>query len=80
MKCKICGGPVDDPEEMFDDQPWMINGAIIGQYVEVKGHKRCAEAVNRLVVIPNRIRIDAFFGIVEKYVPKKEQNKIKNLR
>ncbi len=50
-KCSICGclmksGSLDS-----------INGAVIGEHIYVEGHKNCCEAVDRLVVIPNRMRL-----------------------
>jgi len=54
MKCTICGKEVD--EKYYEGDNWNINGAIMGEYIAVTGHKRCCEAVNNLVVIPNRIR------------------------
>jgi len=34
-----------------------INVAVLGNYLELTGHDTCCAAVNRLVVIPNRIRM-----------------------
>ena len=49
MECSICGN------EQNDD--WTCNAAVLGDYIEIKGHKQCIEAVNEFVVIPNRIRL-----------------------
>tara|TARA_Y100000034_G_C6871537_1_gene397978 strand:- start:927 stop:1094 length:168 start_codon:yes stop_codon:yes gene_type:complete len=48
-KCDICG------KEQKDD--WTCNAAVIGTYLEIKGHQQCVEAVNQLVVIPNRMKV-----------------------
>lgn len=60
MKCNVCGKEVKKPEEMFQGKiPWVVNGAVLGEYITVEGHKTCCENVNQLVVIPNRLRLMA---------------------
>jgi hypothetical protein len=36
---------------------WFCNGAVLGEYMELKGHKTCINNVDNIVVIPNRIRM-----------------------
>ena len=48
-KCDICG------KEQQDN--WSCNAAVVGEYIEIEGHKDCIEAVDKLVVIPNRLRV-----------------------
>ena len=48
-KCNICG---KDCEEEYS-----CNGAVLGEYIRVKGHKTCVDNVDNYVVIPNRIRL-----------------------
>ena len=56
MNCMICGMPVQSKEAYKGDHD-KINGAVIGDYIAIEGHRQCVQAVNRLVVIPNRIRL-----------------------
>ncbi|MFH1585793.1 MAG: hypothetical protein ABIB79_03435 [archaeon] len=56
MKCDICGKQVTG-EELYQGEKWQINGAVLGEYISVTGHKTCCEAVNSIVVIPNRFRL-----------------------
>jgi hypothetical protein len=54
MKCEICSKKLS-AEEI--NNPWSINAAVLGEYIELTGHKICCEAVNQCVVIPNRVRV-----------------------
>ena len=53
--CMICG------KEVTKDKRYAVryrcNGAVVDEYIELKGHPTCVENVNRLVVIPNRFRL-----------------------
>ena len=53
-KCMICGQPVDKDKE---EDHWAINGAVAGDFIEIRGHAICRENVNRLIVVPNRRRV-----------------------
>lgn len=57
MKCNICGKAVTKAAEKFNGELWVVNGAVLGEYITVEGHKTCCENVNQLVVIPNRLRL-----------------------
>ena len=50
MKCMICNEEVKEKE-------YFCNGAVLGEYIELKGHKVCVDNVDSLVVIPNRLRL-----------------------
>ena len=55
-KCLICGKPIEKKDLSPDGMPDSINGAVIGKYIEVKGHPTCVQNVDKIVVIPNRMR------------------------
>ena len=57
MICDVCKKEITNPCELWHGELWQINGAVIGEYIKIQGHKTCCEAVNNLVVIPNRLRI-----------------------
>lgn len=57
MKCDICEREVK-PDKSYTIKPyWFINGAILGDYIELRGHRKCLENINAKVVIPNRLRL-----------------------
>lgn len=56
MKCPICGKEVKS-KELYKDDYEQINVAVIGNVIDLQGHKICLQNVNTLVVIPNRLRI-----------------------
>lgn len=49
MKCNVCGQPCEEN--------YSCNGAVLGEYIRIKGHKKCVDFVDNYVVIPNRIRL-----------------------
>lgn len=51
-KCMICGKDVDAKEAT------QINGAVTGEGILIQGHDKCIRNVDRLVVIPNRNRVN----------------------
>ena len=53
--CSICEKEIKD-NELFDS----LNGAVVGKYIEVRGHTTCIHNVNRIVVLENRMRINLF--------------------
>jgi len=55
-KCSICGKPVEKKDLFPDGMPDSINGAVIGKYFWVMGHPTCVQNVDKIVVIPNRMR------------------------
>ncbi len=54
--CNICGKKVEKSQG-YSGFYYTANGAVVGKYIEMKGHKTCVENVDQLVVIPNRKRI-----------------------
>ena len=53
MNCEICG-----QECVTDlDKKYSCNGAVLGGYIQIKGHKVCVDNVDNKVVIPNRLRL-----------------------
>jgi hypothetical protein len=49
-KCSICNKAVGKSHRFKNGMPDMINGAVIGEYIEVYGHRTCVQNVDRLVV------------------------------
>lgn len=56
MKCAICNGEIKS-NKLYAGDFECINGAVLGDTIEVKGHKTCCQAVDNLVVLPNRLRL-----------------------
>ena len=56
-KCLICGKPVELADLSSNGEPDCINGAVVGDYIEIYGHPTCVQNVDKFVVIPNRMRI-----------------------
>ena len=56
--CQICGRKVL-PDNTFwkGTDRWTINGALLGDYVRLEGHRRCLQAVEAIVIMPNRLRL-----------------------
>lgn len=61
MKYDVCRKElkwnVETPDELYE-----TNGAVIGEYIKISGHKECCNAIDKLVVIPNRINHQKMFG------------------
>lgn len=55
-KCLICQKPVPRSMRFKNGSPDMINGAVLGTYIEVYGHPVCVHSVDHFVVNPNRKR------------------------
>lgn len=57
--CQICEQEIED-DQLFDNgKLWYINASAIQGYdLNLTGHKRCMENINKLVVIQNRILVD----------------------
>lgn len=56
MKCSICNLEVES-KELYKGDLEEINGAVLGDTILIKGHKICCQAVDDLVVQPNRSRL-----------------------
>ena len=50
----ICGRKI---EENYPGGRYFCNAAVLGEYLEISGHKTCVDNVDNIVVIPNRIRL-----------------------
>ena len=57
-KCLICEKPIED-DDLMNGHLDSINGAVVGDYIEVYGHRTCIHNVDKYVVIPNRCRVDS---------------------
>ena len=56
--CDICCRKVIPDKHFWNGTDrWSINAAVIGDFIRLEGHRRCLEAVSRLVVLPNRLRL-----------------------
>ncbi len=64
--CSICGEEVNKNDLIPDRQFSMINGAVIGKYIEVIGHKSCVYNVDRIVLMENRLRLWSLIGSLKK--------------
>lgn len=52
--CNICGREVTRKQDL----EWgSANGAVVGKFIEMRGHKACVDNVDDLVVTPNRLRV-----------------------
>jgi len=60
--CNICGREVTKKTDLDFG---FANGAVVGDYIKMKGHKKCVDAVDNLVVMPNRIRVHQMFHTEE---------------
>jgi len=59
-KCPICEQALSEEDMQENEAIYGINACGIFGYgnIELKGHKRCLENIDRLVVIPTRIIVD----------------------
>lgn len=55
-KCLICERLIDD-DDLINGRPDSINGAVVGNDIEIYGHRTCVHNVDKYVVIPNRLRV-----------------------
>lgn len=61
MKCMICEKEVIPTKEYtLYEARWQVNGAVLGDDIELNGHKECLQNVEELVVFPNRLRFIAY--------------------
>jgi hypothetical protein len=58
IKCLICERSIED-DDLLAGHPDYINGAVVGDNIEIYGHRTCVHNVDKYVVIPNRLRIDS---------------------
>ena len=65
--CSICGKNVRKSALMPKAKPDRINGAVIGAYIEVRGHRTCVQNVNE-IVIKNRARIESVVKEIKKEI------------
>jgi len=56
-KCLICEKPVQQADLGSNGMPDTINGPVVGDYIGIYGHKTCVQNVDKLVVLPNRMRM-----------------------
>ena len=56
-KCLVCEKPVGPEDLWAKGEPDWINGAVVGNYIRIYGHRTCVQNVDRYVVGPNRLRL-----------------------
>ena len=64
--CSICGKEIEKPDRWPAGNLDMINGAVIGEYLAIKGHKECLDNVDRMVVGINRMRVYSLIDLLKK--------------
>ena len=56
-KCLICEKPVEPADFYPSSARDCINGAVVGDYMEIYGNRTCLRDMRKFVVIPNRMRL-----------------------
>jgi hypothetical protein len=56
MRCSICEKEIKKNEEKGYKPPWFINARVVGEAMEIYGHRTCLQNVDA-VVIANRLRL-----------------------
>lgn len=69
--CSICGKKVRKSALTANAKPDRINGAVIGAYIEVRGHRTCVQNVNE-IVIKNRARIESVIKDIKKEITEEQ--------
>ncbi len=69
--CMLCGKEVEEKHGATPLQEWFVDGAVLGERIDLRGHKTCLENVNKLVVIPNRVRL---MGILDEVKKERDQS------
>ena len=61
--CKICGQDIKS-DVLYEGDYDQINISVIwpGDNLDLDGHKTCLENINKLVVIPNRAKVEPLIG------------------
>ena len=77
--CMICGKEVAGPQGATSRWEWAIDGAVIGERIELRGHKICLENLDNLVVIPNRLRLIEIITKLKEELHKLSQAKEKDI-
>ncbi len=62
--CDICGKEVKDKQGSFHCKEWLINAAVVGSCIPLKGHRICLQNVDKLIVIPNRTQLTIYEDIL----------------
>lgn len=77
--CMICGLEVREAQDVSTSWEWAINGAVVGEGIDLRGHKICLENLNNLVVIPNRERLMEKIKKMKKEIAQPSQPKEKDI-
>jgi hypothetical protein len=66
--CKICNKEIES-DVLYKGDYDQINISVLwpGDNLDLDGHKICLENINKLIVIPNRIKVEPF---MEEYLRK----------
>jgi hypothetical protein len=73
--CPICGQPVEKSGLWINEMPDMINGAVLGECIEIYGHRVCVQNADNLIVMPNRARLIEFSEKIKQEVADMEEAK-----
>lgn len=49
MRCDVCGREEKNPET--------LNGAVVGDDIDIRGHRECLDRVQERIIRPNRLRV-----------------------
>lgn len=74
--CMICGKEIKEKHGIFPLREWIINRAILGELINLRGHKICLENIEKLVMVPNGFRLIE----IEKVVKKMKQGTVYALK
>jgi hypothetical protein len=77
--CMICGLEVQEAQGASTNWEWAVNGAVIGERIDLRGHKICLENLNNLVMIPNRLRLMEKIRQMKEEIGQPIQAKEKNI-
>jgi len=64
--CLICEKEVEQEDIMPNGGAYSINGAVLGRYTKIYGHRTCIDNVNRLVVLESRSRLVSLLEEIRK--------------
>ena len=73
--CSICEKEIKESDLTPNWEMYSCNGAVLGMAILLKGHRRCIQNVDKMVVQPNRLRL---IGFVQKLKKEFEETEMKD--
>ncbi len=70
IRCSICGKEIENPDRWPKGNLDQINGAVIGEYLAIEGHKTCLENVDKIVIDTNRKCVLSFLELLKEKLVK----------